>query len=63
MAIKSYRGDPVLDNIDTRNNRLGVPLCWPHQRKAVNITSIEEGERSTWHLKIVSSRSGQSLVP
>ena len=57
-------GDPVLENIDTRNNRLGVPLVLGHSDgKAVNITiPIEEGER--YHmgtLKIVSADPDKAL--
>jgi outer membrane protein insertion porin family len=61
---KATVGDPVLDNIDTRNNRLGVPLVLGRTNgKAVNITiPIEEGER--FHmgtLKIVSSDPDKAL--
>jgi len=61
---KATVGDPVLDNIDTRNNRLGVPLVLGRtDGKAVNITiPIEEGER--FHmgtLKIVSSDPDKAL--
>lgn len=57
-------GDPVLENIDTRNNRLGVPLVLGRtDGKAVNITiQIEEGER--YHmgtLKIVSADPDKAL--
>ena len=61
---KATVGDPVLDNIDTRNYRLGVPLVLGRSDgKAVNITiPIEEGER--YHmgvLKIVSSDPDKAL--
>jgi outer membrane protein insertion porin family len=61
---KATVGDPILDNIDTRNNRLGVPLVLGRTNgKAVNITiPIEEGER--FHmgtLKIVSSDPDKAL--
>jgi outer membrane protein insertion porin family len=61
---KATVGDPVLDNIDTRNYRLGVPLVLGRSDgKAVNITiPIEEGER--FHmgtLKIVSSDPDKAL--
>jgi outer membrane protein insertion porin family len=57
-------GDPVLENIDTRNNRWGVPLILGRtDGKAVNITiPIEEGER--YHmgtLKIVSADPDKAL--
>jgi len=51
-------GEPILDNIDTQSNRLGVPLVLGRSHgKAVNITiPIEEGERFRMGtLKIVSS--------
>jgi len=57
-------GEPVLDNIDTRNNRLGVPLVLGKSNgKAVNITiPIEEGERFRMGtLKIVSSDPDKAL--
>jgi len=40
-------GEPILENIDTQSNRLGVPLVAGRSHgKAVNITiPIEEGER------------------
>ena len=61
---KATVGEPVLDNIDTRNYRLGVPLVLGRSDgKAVNITiPIEEGER--FHmgtLKIVSSDPDKAL--
>jgi outer membrane protein insertion porin family len=61
---KATVGDPVLDNLDTRNYRLGVPLVLGRSDgKAVNITiPIEEGER--FHmgtLKIVSSDPDKAL--
>jgi outer membrane protein insertion porin family len=57
-------GDPILENIDTRNNRLGVPLVLGRtDGKAVNITiQIEEGDR--YHmgtLKIVSADPDKAL--
>src|SRR5258708_525427 len=57
-------GEPVLENIDTASNRLGVPLIAGRSRgKAVNITiHVEEGER--YHmgtLKIVSADPDKAL--
>ena len=57
-------GDPVLENVNTRNNRLGVPLVLgKSDGKAVNVTiPIEEGER--YHmgtLKIVSADPDKAL--
>jgi outer membrane protein insertion porin family len=57
-------GEPILENIDTRNNRLGVPLVMGKSHgKAVNITiPIEEGERFRMGtLKIVSSDPDKAL--
>jgi len=57
-------GDPILENIDTRNNRLGVPLVLGRtDGKAVNITiHIEEGERYRMGtLKIVSADPDKAL--
>jgi outer membrane protein insertion porin family len=57
-------GDPILENIDTRNNRLGVPLVLGRTNgKAVNITiPIEEGERYRMGtLKIVSADPDKAL--
>jgi outer membrane protein insertion porin family len=57
-------GDPVLENLDTRNYRLGVPLVLGHSNgKAVNITiPIEEGERYRMGtLKIVSADPDKAL--
>jgi outer membrane protein insertion porin family len=57
-------GDPILENIDTRNNRLGVPLVLGRtDGKAVNITiQIEEGERYRMGtLKIVSADPDKAL--
>jgi outer membrane protein insertion porin family len=56
--------EPVLENIDTKSNRLGVPLVMGHSHgKAVNITiHIEEGERFRMGtLKIVSSDPDKAL--
>lgn len=56
--------EPVLENIDKRNNRLGVPLVLGRSHgKAVNITiHIEEGERFRMGtLKIVSSDPDKAL--
>jgi outer membrane protein insertion porin family len=56
--------EPVLENIDTRSNRLGVPVVMGHSHgKAVNITiHIEEGERFRMGtLKIVSSDPDKAL--
>ncbi len=57
-------GEPVLENIDTASNRLGVPLIAGRSHgKAVNITiHVEEGER--YHmgtLKIVSADPDKAL--
>jgi outer membrane protein insertion porin family len=57
-------GEPILDNIDTQSNRLGVPLVLGRSHgKAVNITiPIEEGERFRMGtLKIVSSDPDKAL--
>src|SRR5262245_37030364 len=56
--------DPIIENIDTRNNRLGVPLVLGKSNgKAVNITiPIEEGERyKMGTLKIVSADPDKQL--
>ncbi len=56
--------DPIVENIDTRNNRLGVPLVLGKSNgKAVNITiPIEEGERyKMGTLKIVSADPDKQL--
>src|SRR5262249_24455426 len=56
--------DPIIENIDTRNNRLGVPLVLGKSAgKAVNITiPIEEGERyKMGTLKIVSADPDKQL--
>src|SRR5215467_10739889 len=55
---------PLVENIDTRNNRLGVPLVLGKSNgKAVNITiPIEEGERYRMGtLKIVSADPDKQL--
>ena len=57
-------GEPVLENVDTEGNRLGVPLVMGKTHgKAVNITiPIEEGERFRMGtLKIVSSDPDKAL--
>jgi len=57
-------GDPILENIDTVNNRLGVPLVTGKSHgKAVNITiPIEEGDRFRMGtLKIVSADPDKAL--
>jgi len=57
-------GEPILENIDTNNYRLGVPLIMGRsQGKAVNITiPIEEGERYRMGtLKIVSADPDKAL--
>jgi outer membrane protein insertion porin family len=57
-------GEPILENIDTKNSRLGVPLITGKSHgKAVNITiPIEEGERYRMGtLKIVSSDPDKAL--
>ncbi|HLK02991.1 MAG TPA: outer membrane protein assembly factor BamA [Candidatus Acidoferrum sp.] len=55
---------PIVENIDTRNNRLGVPLVLGKSNgKAVNITiPIEEGKRyKMGTLKIVSADPDKQL--
>jgi len=55
---------PIIENIDTRNNRLGVPLVLGKSNgKAVNITiPIEEGNRyKMGTLKIVSADPDKQL--
>jgi outer membrane protein insertion porin family len=57
-------GDPILENIDTQNWRLGIPLvAGKSEGKAVNITiPIEEGEQYRMGtLKIVSSDPDKAL--
>jgi len=57
-------GEPVLENIDTKHSRLGVPLVTGKGHgKAVNITiPIEEGERFRMGtLRIVSSDPDKAL--
>ena len=57
-------GDPVLENIDTQNWRLGIPLiAGKSEGKAVNITiPIEEGQQYRMGtLKIVSSDPDKAL--
>jgi outer membrane protein insertion porin family len=56
-------GDPVLENIDTKGYRLGVPLTGRTHGKAVNITiPIEEGERyKMGTLKVVSADPDKAL--
>ena len=57
-------GEPILENIDTQSNRLGVPLLAGRGHgKAVNITiPIEEGERYRMGtLKIVSADPDKAL--
>jgi outer membrane protein insertion porin family len=55
--------DPVLQNVDTKNNRYGIPLAGKMPGKAVNITiPIEEGDRYTMGtLKVVSSDPDKTL--
>lgn len=56
--------DPIIENLDTKNNRLGVPLVLGKSNgKAVNITiPIEEGERyKMGTLKIVSADPDKQL--
>jgi len=62
--FKASVGEPILENIDTEGNRLGVPLVAGHSHgKAVNITiPIEEGERYRMGtLKIVSADPDKAL--
>jgi outer membrane protein insertion porin family len=58
--------DPVLDNIDTKGNKLGVPVPFVKRShgKAVNITiPIEEGDRYYMGtLKIVSADPDKALA-
>jgi outer membrane protein insertion porin family len=57
-------GEPILENLDTENYRLGVPLVLGRSHgKAVNITiPIQEGERYRMGtLKIVSSDPDKAL--
>jgi outer membrane protein insertion porin family len=55
--------DPVLQNVNTQNNRYGIPLAGKVPGKAVNITiPIEEGDRYTMGtLKVVSSDPDKTL--
>src|SRR6202049_3747279 len=55
--FKAVISDPVLQNVDSRENRYGIPLAGKVPGKAVNITiPIEEGDRYTMGtLKVVSS--------
>jgi outer membrane protein insertion porin family len=55
--------DPIIENIDTRNFRMGVPVLGKSNGKAVNITiPIEEGNRYTMGtLKIVSADPDKQL--
>jgi outer membrane protein insertion porin family len=61
--FKASVGDPVLESIDTKGYRLGVPLTGRTHGKAVNITiPIEEGERyKMGTLKIVSADPDKAL--
>jgi outer membrane protein insertion porin family len=56
--------DPILENIDTRGFRYGVPVFGRTDGKAVNITiPIEEGDRYTMGtIKIVSSDPDKALT-
>jgi outer membrane protein insertion porin family len=57
-------GEPILENIDTQNSRLGVPLVTGRSHgKAVNITiPIQEGDRYRMGtLKIVSADPDKAL--
>src|SRR5579864_4451084 len=55
--------DPIVENVDTEHNRLGVPLTGKTHGKAVNITiPLEEGFRfHMGSLKIVSADPDKSL--
>jgi len=59
-------GDPILENLDTRNNRLGVPLVLGRtDGKAVNITiQIEEGAVAEGRCaqERVSAQTGRHLL-
>jgi outer membrane protein insertion porin family len=61
--FKASVGEPILENIEATNFRMGVPVAGHRHGKAVNITiPIEEGER--YHmgaLKIVSSDPDKAL--
>ena len=63
--FKVIVGDPILENIDTKSNKLGVPVPFvaKGEGKAVNITiPIEEGDR--YHmgtLRIVSADPDKAL--
>ena len=61
--FKAVISDPVLQNVDSRENRYGIPLAGKVPGKAVNITiPIEEGDRYTMGtLKVVSSDPDKSL--
>jgi outer membrane protein insertion porin family len=56
-------GEPILENLDTKGYKLGVPLTGRTHGKAVNITiPIEEGERyNMGTLKIVSADPDKAL--
>jgi outer membrane protein insertion porin family len=55
--------DPVVENIDTRDNRLGIPFAAKVPGKAVNLTiPIEEGTRYFMgDMKVVSSDPDKAL--
>jgi outer membrane protein insertion porin family len=55
--------DPILENVDTNNFRLGIPVAGRSKGKAVNITiPIEEGERYRMGtLRIVSADPDKAL--
>src|SRR5215467_7354739 len=61
--FKVIVGEPILENIDTKGYKLGVPLTGRTHGKAVNITiPIEEGERyQMGTLKIVSADPDKAL--
>jgi outer membrane protein insertion porin family len=61
--FKVIVGEPILENLDTKGYRLGVPLTGRTHGKAVNITiPIEEGERyKMGTLKIVSADPDKAL--
>jgi outer membrane protein insertion porin family len=61
--FKASIGDPVLESIDTKGYRLGVPLTGRTHGKAVNMTiPVEEGDRyKMGTLKIVSADPDKAL--
>jgi outer membrane protein insertion porin family len=62
--FKALINEPILENVDTRDFRYGVPVFGKTDGKAINITiPIEEGERYTMGtIKIVSSDPDKALT-